>query len=225
MRVLIVEDEIHLAQSIQQLLKQHQIQSDMTHDGKEAIEFIVSQAYDVIILDVMLPEMDGFRVVKEIRSQGISTPVLFLTAKDTIEDIVIGLSSGGDDYMSKPFHTNELVARLHALARRKSEIALNQFEYRKLILNQNNHQLSFNDKSIQLPHKEYEIMELLMSHPGAVYSKEQILMRVWGLESDIEESNVETYISFLRKKLTYLKSGVTIQTIRKLGYTLGTRHD
>lgn len=225
MRVLIVEDEIHLAQSIQQLLKQHQIQSDMTHDGKEAIEFIVSQAYDVIILDVMLPEMDGFRVVKEIRSQGISTPVLFLTAKDTIEDIVIGLSSGGDDYMSKPFHTNELVARLHALARRKSEIALNQFEYRKLILNQNNHQLSFNDKSLQLPHKEYEIMELLMSHPGAVYSKEQILMRVWGLESDIEESNVETYISFLRKKLTYLKSGVTIQTIRKLGYTLGTRHD
>ena len=225
MRVLIVEDEIHLAQSIQQLLKQHQIQSDMTHDGKEAIEFIVSQAYDVIILDVMLPEIDGFRVVKEIRSQGISTPVLFLTAKDTIEDIVIGLSSGGDDYMSKPFHTNELVARLHALARRKSEIALNQFEYRKLILNQNNHQLSFNDKSIQLPHKEYEIMELLMSHPGAVYSKEQILMRVWGLESDIEESNVETYISFLRKKLTYLKSGVTIQTIRKLGYTLGTPHD
>lgn len=225
MRVLIVEDEIHLAQSIQQLLKQHQIQSDMTHDGKEAIEFIVSKTYDVIILDVMLPEMDGFRVVKEIRSQGISTPVLFLTAKDTIEDIVIGLSSGGDDYMSKPFHTNELVARLHALARRKSEIALNQFEYRKLILNQNNHQLSFNDKSIQLPHKEYEIMELLMSHPGAVYSKEQILMRVWGLESDIEESNVETYISFLRKKLTYLKSDVTIQTIRKLGYTLGTQHD
>lgn len=225
MRVLIVEDEMRLAESIATLLQEHHIASDVVHDGLDAIEYATVGSYDVIVLDVMIPGADGFDVVKVLRERNNNTPVLFLTSKDTIQDKVRGLNQGGDDYLTKPFNALELVARIHALTRRTQEIVATELKYGNLILNQNTHHLSCGSLNLQLGAKEYNIMELLMSHPGQVFSKEQIINKVWGLDNDIEPSNVETYISFLRKKLSYLETSVSIKTLRKVGYSLVNHHD
>ena len=220
MRVLIVEDEIRLAESIQEILKENKINSDIVVDGIDGYDYAASLDYDVILLDVMLPGLSGFDIITKLREQKIDTPVIFLTAKDSIENKIKGLNKGADDYLTKPFNPQELIARIKAVSRRKGEIILDEIQFGDLILNTDNHSLSVHGKTLHLGMKEYELMELFMSSPKQIFSKEQLISKIWGFDSEAMDNNVEAYISFLRKKLSYLQSSVTIQTIRKVGYHL-----
>lgn len=220
MRVLIVEDEIRLAESIQEILKENKINADIVVDGIDGYDYGASLDYDVILLDVMLPGLSGFDIITKLREQKIDTPVIFLTAKDSIENKIKGLNKGADDYLTKPFNPQELIARIKAVSRRKGEIILDEIQFGDLILNTDNHSLSVHGKTLHLGMKEYELMELFMSSPKQIFSKEQLISKIWGFDSEAMDNNVEAYISFLRKKLSYLQSSVTIQTIRKVGYHL-----
>lgn len=225
MRVLIVEDEIRLADSIGELMKEQKYAVDIVYDGKDGYDYAVSGIYDVIILDIMLPGMNGFEIVKSLRRQKVSTPVILLTARDETSDKVRGLDCGADDYMTKPFQVEELLARVRALSRRQGEVILEELKYKNLTLNLANYSLSCGSKSIHLGFKEFEIIKILMSNPNSIVPKEDILTKVWGYDSDAEDNNVEVYISFLRKKLAFLASGVTISTVRRIGYHLEDASD
>lgn len=225
MRVLLIEDEERLAQSIAQILKDHKMNVDIQYDGLQGYYYGLSDEYDIIILDVMLPRMDGFEVLDRLRNEKVETPIIMLTAKSTVEDKIEGLNRGADDYLTKPFNVEELVARIRALTRRKGEVILEELTYGDLTLNIHTHLLSSLTKSVRLGLKEYDLMELLISNPNQIFSKEQILSKVWGMESDVDENNVEAYISFLRKKLFFLKTNVRINTVRKVGYHLELYHD
>lgn len=220
MKVLIVEDEVRLADTIGQILSEQKYFVDIVHDGEDGLDFALSGIYDVIILDVMLPKRNGFDVVKTLRQKSIATPVLLLTAKDKVEDKITGLDNGADDYLTKPFITEELLARLRALTRRQGEVILDKRIYSDIILNLSTYMLECGAKSIHLGLKEFEVLRLLMAYPGNVVLKEDLISKVWGDNSDAEDNNVEVYISFLRKKLLYLGSKVNIATIRKRGYFL-----
>ena len=225
MRVLIIEDDERLALSIQQLLNEQDIPSDISFDGEEGLEYARVGEYDVIVLDVMLPGINGFEIVQRLRNENINTPTLILSAKDAIDDKVFGLNQGADDYMSKPFNTTELIARIRALTRRKNEILPEEIKVGDLTLNQNTHYLSCGNKGLQLGAKEYQICEILMMNPKQLFSKETLINKIWGLDCDAEENNVEAYISFIRKKLTFLNTNVSIKTIRKSGYHLEVNND
>ncbi|NLC41994.1 MAG: response regulator transcription factor [Erysipelothrix sp.] len=225
MRVLIIEDDERLARSIQQLLNEQDIPSDISFDGEEGLEYARVGEYDVIVLDVMLPGINGFEIVKRLRSENINTPTLILSAKDAIDDKVFGLNQGADDYMSKPFNTTELIARIRALTRRKNEILPEEIQVGDLTLNQNPHYLFCGNKRLQLGAKEYQICEILMMNPKQLFSKETLINKIWGLDSDAEENNVEAYISFIRKKLNFLNTNVSIKTVRKSGYHLEVNKD
>lgn len=220
MRVLIVEDEIRLAESIQEILKENKISADIVTDGIDGFDYATSPDYDVILLDIMLPGFSGFDIISKLREEKIETPVIFLTAKDSIDNKIKGLNKGADDYLTKPFNPQELIARIKAVSRRKGEIILDEIVFGDLVLNTDNHSISAHDKTLHLGMKEYELMELFMSFPKQIFSKEQLISKIWGFDSDAMDNNVEAYISFLRKKLNYLQSTVTIQTIRKVGYHL-----
>lgn len=220
MKILIVEDDPRLGDTLCDLLRGHQFEVDLVDNGTDGLDYAVSGYYDVVILDVMLPGMNGFEVVSQIRRQKISTPVLMLTAKDEWTDKVAGLDAGADDYLTKPFVPEELIARLHALTRRTGEVIMDQLEYKSLVLNLSLGQLEYGDKSIRLPAKELAIMKLLLINQGRITTKEELIVNVWSADSDVEDNNVEVYISFLRKKLQFLKTEVKIVTIRKIGYHL-----
>lgn len=220
MNVLIIEDEIRLAEAIGELLKKEKHHVDIVNDGQEGYEFATGFSYDAIILDAMLPKMDGFEVLKKIRAEKLQTPVLMLTALSQTDDVIKGLDYGADDYMTKPFETKELLARLRSITRRKGEVILNELNFGDLVLDLDSNQIKSGVKSIQLGYKEFEIMRMLMTHPQMISTKEDIIVKVWGIDSDAADNNVEVYISFLRKKLQFLKSSVAIQTIRKVGYKL-----
>lgn len=220
MRVLIVEDEVRLADTLGEILRTQKYSYDIVYDGQDGLAYGESGIYDVIILDIMLPKMNGFDVVRNLRKKKINTPVILLTARDEVSDKVKGLDSGADDYLTKPFSSEELLARIRALTRRQGEVVLDELTFSDLVLNLANYQLSCGAKSMHLGFKEFEIMRLLMSNPAAVVSKDEILSKVWGYESDAEDNNVEVYVSFLRKKLQFLGSKVNIATVRKLGYHL-----
>ena len=219
-KLLVVEDEIRLAETLAQILKQSKYNVDVAHDGEAGYDCAMSGIYDVIVLDVMLPEMNGFEVVREMRRQKNYTPVILLTARSEVPDKVKGLDCGADDYLTKPFANDELIARIRALSRRKGEIIMDELVLDDLQLNLANNTLQCDDKTIQLGLKEFEIMRILLSNPNLIVPKEDLLLKVWGTESDAEDNNVEVYISFLRKKLAYLNSRVNICTIRKVGYRL-----
>lgn len=220
MRVLIVEDEVRLADTLGELLRTQKYSYDIVYDGEDGLAYAESGIYDVIILDIMLPKMNGFEVVRNLRKKKINTPVILLTARDEVSDKVKGLDSGADDYLTKPFSSEELLARIRALTRRQGEVVLDELTFSDLVLNLANYQLSCGGKSIHLGFKEFEIMRLLMANPAAVLSKDELLSKVWGYDSDAEDNNVEVYISFLRKKLQFLGSKVNIATVRRLGYHL-----
>lgn len=220
MNVLIVEDEVRLADSLGEIMHSQKYQYDIVHDGAEGLAYAESDIYDVIILDIMLPKMDGFEVLKRLRAQKIQTPVILLTARDGVNDKVKGLDCGADDYLTKPFLAEELLARVRAISRRQGEVIIDELKYDDLILNLTDYTLYCGTKSIRIGFKEFEIMKLLMSNIGSVISKEDLLTKVWGYLSDAEYNNVEVYISFLRKKLQFLGSRVSISTIRKIGYHL-----
>ena len=225
MYVLIVEDDKKLALALKQILVEADYQVDVVHDGQSGLDYGLAGIYDVIILDVMLPKMDGFTIAKELRRAHIDTPVLLLTARDTIRDKIVGLDSGADDYMTKPFSPAELLAHLRALLRRQGQVVFETVSFDDLTLNLESHDLSCNNKSIHLGFKEFSLARLFLSNPTQVLSKEQLLDKVWGVESTAVDNNVEAYISFLRKKFRFVGSRVSIESLRKTGYRLTTNTD
>ncbi len=220
MRILIVEDEVHLAEALEQIMFEQRYQTDVVYNGADGLDYGLSNQYDTILLDVMLPKLDGFEVVRRLRAAHISTPILMLTARDEVPDKISGLDCGADDYMTKPFDAGELLARIRALTRRQGEVIGNTITVGDLTLRLDIRCLICGDDSVRLGFKEFEVLRLLIANFHAVVPKEDIISRVWGLESEAEDNNVEVYISFLRKKLSYLHSQVSIGTVRKVGYFL-----
>lgn len=220
MHILIVEDELRLADTLKELLISQKHSVDAVYDGADGLYYAVNGKYDAIVLDLMLPKLSGFEVLRRLREQKINTPVLVLTAKDSVEDKVKGLDLGADDYLTKPFSTDEFFARVRAVARRKGEVVLSELSFADLTLSLSAYNLSCGTKSIHLGAKEFEIMRILMLNHGLVLSKETLINKVWGGDSDIMDNNVEAYISFLRKKLGFLCSRVQISSARKQGYFL-----
>jgi DNA-binding response OmpR family regulator len=222
-RILIVEDEIRLAEALGQIMRENKYAVDIVNDGEAGYDYAMSGIYDVIVLDVMLPKMNGFEVVRQMRKEKNRTPVIILTARDETADKVNGLDCGADDYLTKPFAPEELSARIRALSRRQGEVVLNEMGFADIKLDLSNYVLQCGYKTVRLGLKEFEVLRMLLANPAGVVSKEDILLKVWGTESDAEDNNVEAYISFLRKKLAYLGSGVNINTMRKIGYYLGEK--
>lgn len=221
MKLLLVEDEKQLSEALQQILIKNKYSVDAVYSGDEGLDYALSDVYDVIILDIMLPKLNGIEILKMIRKRKISTPVILLTAKGSVEDRILGLDSGADDYLPKPFSPDELLARLRALTRRNVDfINENILEFSDIKLNLSTYDMEVNDNSITLTQKEFEILKYFMQRPKLVVSKDDLITKLWGFDSDIEHNNIEVYISFLRKKLAYVESNVKITTIRRVGYRL-----
>lgn len=221
MRILIVEDETHLAEALSQILKKNHYSVDVVHDGQSGLDSALSGIYDLLLLDIMLPEMDGITLLKTLRNEGIATPVIMLTARGEVDDRITGLDYGADDYVAKPFSTGELLARIRAALRRRGEVVPEDgLKFSDIELNTANLKLTCKGKELKLILKECELMELLIMRKTAVTSKEQIIEKLWGFDSEAEHNNVEVYISFLRKKLNFLQSSVRINTLRGVGYVL-----
>ena len=221
MRVLIIEDEVRLASTLQDLLDMNGYTADVCHDGESGLDNALSGIYDVVLLDVMLPKMDGFTVLRNLRSAGNAVPVLMLTARSELSDRVEGLDCGADYYLTKPFEPKELLACIRALTRRQPELrSSDTVEFGDLKLDKSAFTLSCGNRQLRLSRKEFNMMDLLMRNRDMVLTKETLLLKIWGYESDAEDNNVEVYVSFLRKKLDHLRSKVKIKTIRMMGYCL-----
>lgn len=220
MKILVVDDEVKLADALGELLRRSKFIVDVVYDGEDGYFYAKNGDYDVVLLDVMMPQVDGFEVAKRLRQNKCNVPILMLTAKDEVSSRVKGLDCGADDYLTKPFATEELLARIRALTRRQSELVYDELSFADITLNTSNYTLSCGQKLVSLGAKEYEIIRFLLSNPTQVISKDVIISKIWGLDSDITENNVEAYMSFLRKKLFYIGSKVTISTKRLLGYYL-----
>ena len=221
MRVLIVEDEVRLAATLQDLLEMEGYTADICHAGESGLDNALTSIYDVILLDVMLPKMDGFTVLRNLRSAGNAVPVLMLTARSELSDRVEGLDCGADYYLTKPFEPKELLACIRALTRRQPELrSSDTVEFGDLKLDKSAFTLSCGNRQLRLSRKEFDMMDLLMRNRDMVLTKETLLLKIWGYESDAEDNNVEVYVSFLRKKLDHLRSKVKIKTIRMVGYCL-----
>ena len=223
MRILVVEDEVRLAETLGQIMREGKYTVDVVHDGEAGYDCAMSGIYDVIVLDVMLPKMNGFDVVRQMRKNKEQTPVILLTAKDEITDKVTGLDCGADDYLTKPFSSDELLARIRALSRRQGEVVLEELTFSDVKLNLSTYMLQCGYKSVHLGLKEFEVMRMLLTNPTNIVPKENMLLKVWGSETDAEDNNVEVYVSFLRKKLLYLGSAVNIAVVRKVGYYLDVK--
>ena len=222
-RILIVDDEPLIVKGLKYSLEQDGYETESAQDGEEAVSKFFAGQYDLVLLDVMLPKLDGFTVLRRLRAEGNATPVLMLTARSETSDKVTGLDSGADYYLTKPFDPKELLACVRALTRRQPELReSDRLTCGDLRLEQSSFTLYCGERSVRLSRKEYDMLELLMLNQKMVITKEKLLLKVWGYESDAEDNNVEVYISFLRKKLDYLHSGVKIRTIRMVGYCLET---
>ena len=222
MKILIVEDEKRLADALVQIFTKNKMTADTSYNGIDGLDNALSGIYDVIVLDIMLPGMNGIDVLRNLRKDGIKTPVILLTAKDEISDKVKGLDSGADDYLTKPFATEELLARVRALGRRSATelVCDDTLSYSDLSLELSTYTLSCKSNSVKLGLKEFSIMEMLLRNREQVLTKENLLVKIWGYESDAEYNNVEVYMSFTRKKLAFVGSGVEIKAVRGLGYEL-----
>ena len=220
MRLLIAEDERRLAETLGDVLMGNGYAVDMCFDGMAALDNAQSGIYDAIILDVMMPKMDGFEVTRRLRASKVSTPILMLTARSQVQDRVRGLDSGADYYLTKPFEIAELLACLRSLMRRQPEVVTEQMEFGDLRLNVSSCARVCGPDFVKLSSKELELMRLLMAAKGNVVTKETMLLKAWGYDSDASDNNVEVYMSFLRRKIRHIRSGVNIETIRKVGYHL-----
>lgn len=221
MRILLVEDEIHLSDALVYTLKKNNYIIDAAFDGIEGQRMAETAVYNVIILDRMLPGKEGLQVLRDLRKQKITTPVLILTAKDLIQDRVEGLDSGADDYLIKPFSKDELLARIRALGRRYTdEISNEELKVGFLSFHPLKGEIKVNEEVIKLTSKESQILEIMLKNEDIVITKEQLLDRIWGFQSDVELNNIEVYISYLRKKLAQANCGIVIETIRGSGYCL-----
>ncbi len=221
MRILLVEDEQALADALQYKLQQNKYQVDVVYDGLSGEDYALSGIYDVLILDRMLPGKEGLDILKSVRKAGISTPAMFLTARDTVNDRVDGLDAGADDYLIKPFSNKEFLARVNALARRSTKFVQNDIlKIGEATLNIQKSELTFEPHTYSLTNTEASLLELLIRNKELVLSKEQIMEKIWGFDHDIEISNVELYIFYLRKKIPFSEIGVKLMTIRGVGYML-----
>lgn len=220
MNILIVEDEAALAGAVEHILQKAGNTTDWVADGQTALDYIRGFSYDLVLLDIMLPRLDGLSVLRQIRREGIATPVLMLTARTTVPDKVTGLNAGADDYLTKPFDPEELLARVRAMTRRKGTVILNEIQFEDLTLDLSTVTLHRGERNVQLSPKEFQIVKLMLSEPQMTFPKELLITRAWGMDSEATDNNVEAYISFLRKKLRYLGSKVTIKNLQKIGYRL-----
>lgn len=222
MRILIIEDETKLAEAIAYRLKKEHYIVDVNNDGETGLDNALTNIYDLIILDVMLPKINGFDILKEIRNEGIETKVIMLTAKSMLEDKLYGFERGANDYLTKPFHMDELVARVNAQLRNTNKTAKNTIEVGDLILNIDKASLfcKTTNESIDIMGKEYLLLEYFMNNVNQVISREQIYNKIWGFDNNSESNNLEAYLSFIRKKLRIIGSEVNIKAIRGLGYKL-----
>lgn len=219
MKILIIEDEKLLADSLRMLLERKGFQVDCVHDGKSGTEYAESGVYDLLILDVMMPELNGYDVARNVRAHRCSTPILMLTAKSEVDDRITGLNAGADYYLTKPFDTRELLACIHALLRRQGG-QVDEITYGNTSLDLSTCILSCGDKSIRLSDREFNLMRYLLRAGNANISKEVLLVRIWGFESNATENHVEVYVGFLRKKLQSIGSNIRIEAIRRQGYHL-----
>ena len=223
MRILIVEDEYKLADVVAARLKKENYEVDISTDGEDGLYNAESGIYDLIILDVMLPGMNGFEILHEIRAEGIASKVIMLTAKSMLEDKLEGLTGGANDYLTKPFHIDELVARVHIQLRQDvKNVPKDYIECGDLRLNTKSSKLicTASGEEISVINKEFQLLEYLMSNPNQILSKEQIYDKVWGYDNEIESNNLEAYLSFIRRKLKAIESGVVIKAVRGMGYRM-----
>jgi len=222
MRILIIEDEFSLADLIKERLEKEKYSVDISIDGEEGLYNALSNIYDLIILDVMLPKIDGFTILKKIRENDITSKVIMLTAKSMIEDKLKGLNNGANDYLTKPFHMEELVARVNILLRNENNLIKDYIEVGDLRLNIKTSTIlcTTTNEKIDIVCKEFQLLEYLMNNKNQIISKEQIYDKVWGIDNEIESNNLEAYLSFIRKKLKIIGSNVNIKSVRGLGYIL-----
>jgi DNA-binding response OmpR family regulator len=221
MRILVVEDEIALSEALEQILKKNKYSVDLAHNGESGLNHALSGIHDLILLDIMLPRMDGLSVLRELRKAGIATPVILLTAKGEVSDKVTGLDSGADDYLAKPFATEELLARVRAASRRRADVPPEDtLKFADIELNPSTLVLTSGGKEVKLILKEKELLELLIARKDMATPKGLILEKLWGYDSEAVDNHAEVYVSFLRKKLAFLGSRAGITTIRGIGYRL-----
>ncbi|MDR2043217.1 MAG: response regulator transcription factor [Clostridium sp.] len=220
MKILVVEDERELSEVLVTLLKQNKYDADAVYDGLSGEDYALCGVYDLILLDIMLPGKNGVEVLRSLRRQGLSTPVLLLTAKSEVDDKILGLDAGADDYLAKPFASGELLARIRAMTRRKGEYVGDTLAFMETTLDKNTHELSCGGNKVNLPLKEYQILEMLMQNSHQIIPKERFIEKIWGYDSDSEYNAIEVYISFLRKKLFAIGSGMQIKAVRGVGYAL-----
>ena len=223
MRLLFAEDEVSLSEAVVDILTYHDYQVDAVYDGADALAYARLAPYDGIILDIMMPKLDGLEVLKTLRREGCQTPILLLAARNEIEDRIQGLDLGADDYLPKPFHMGELLARVRAMLRRRDNYTPDILTYGDIALSPQDRQLSRGDRSVELSRLEYRMMEALILNQGICLSSEDLLSKVWGTETEAELGSVWVYISYLRRHLAALDSQVWIRARRGIGYTLETR--
>ena len=222
MKILIIEDEYNLADAIQSMLKKEKYSVEIRTDGEEGLEEALTDIYDLIILDVMLPHMNGFDILKELREENINSKIIMLTAKNTIDDKMNGFNNGADDYLTKPFHMEELVARVNVQLRKNNNVSNDNIKLGDIILNIRSMELcNINeDHKIKIIGKEFQLLELLMNNANRVMEKEQIFIKIWGYDTECDINTLEAYISFIRKKLKLIKSKINLKAIRNMGYVL-----
>ncbi len=224
MRILIIEDEHKIAQSLKKGLTQESYAVDLSFDGEEGLELALSGEFDLIILDRLLPKIDGLTLCQKVRAEGVHTPILMLTAKGQIQDRVEGLNAGADDYLAKPFAFEELLARIRALKRRPADSVADILELADLTLNTSDLEVKRNKKPIKLSAKEFALLEYLLRHKNKIVTKEQIISHVWNYDSDVLPNTVEVYIGYLRSKIDKPFNGLKlVQTIRGFGYKIGDK--
>ena len=220
MRILIADDDKDIARALTALFEHNHYSVDAVFNGTDALDHALIGGYDGVILDIMMPGMDGIEVLRRLRAKGCTTPILLLTARSDVEDRVNGLDAGADDYLPKPFAASELLARVRAMLRRKENYSTDILEYGGLSLNQATFELSCNNHSLRLGSREFQMLQLLMRSPGTIIPTEQFMERIWGWDSEVEVSIVWVYVSNLRKKFDSLGSCVSIRAIRGVGYCL-----
>ena len=227
MKILIIEDEFNLADAIASMLSSEKYDVDIRTDGKRGLEDALTNVYDLIILDVMLPYLNGFEVLKELKKEDISAKVLMLTAKNTIDDKMEGFNNGADDYLTKPFHMEELLARVNIQLRKNKYASVGTIKLGDIELGINSMELvnTSNNSKVKIIGKEFKLLELLMNHPNQVLSKEQIFVKIWGYDTDCDINTLEAYVSFIRKKLKLINSNIKLKAIRNLGYILEVQNE
>ena len=221
MKILIVDDERQLTEALQVILKQNKYSVDCAYNGEDGLDLALSGIYDVIVLDIMMPKIDGLTVLKTLRNKKCSTPILMLSAKSEITDKIDGLNLGADDYITKPFNTEELIARIRALMRRKATFTGDVLTFADISLDRDTFNLCKDDKKIALGKKEFQILEMLILNQGKSIDKEKFIEKIWGYDTDAEYNTIEVYVSFLRKKLSAVGAKAEIKSLRGIGYTLG----